>query len=534
MCGIGGEVTKHKTKVHIARRAKNSGTAINYRGNESAGICMTDGLSLRTQKGFGSFDEAVPSIWAEMHKGLAAIFQNRYSTTGTGVSLKDREGNKPVNPLIEFEDMENPSPGLANCQPFFCDYTNKQGLQVRIAVVHNGNLTNLRELKMFLASKGISKFITETDTELILRLIAYYLENQGKKSKRKEHKIASAIRRTMLKLRGAYSCLLLTNEGIWAFRDPKGIRPLKIAETYDSFMFASEAIAWHGRDAEFLGNVTPGQIVEARIGCDKLKYYTALKPQKRAFCVFEDIYLQAGYNEKVCSIRKAFGHRLFELYPLPGIVMPILNSGKMAAMGYHNAQTVHFPGQSFYWEGLFKNPHVGRTFLEPSKDDRVEKNKKKYFRLFGAISEEIHCLIKKNGEAWIIFIDDSLVRANVSRTLIKLIRQELKKCFPDVYPKIRIAWLLSSPPYSFPCYYGVDTYEVKDLIAARFNCNIDQIRRSINASFLGYLSIKDMKAIAAKVHGLKPNEFCDACFSGDYPIKIDGQQHKMSLAALND
>lgn len=531
MCGIGGEVVKHKTKVHVGRRVKNSGNAINYRGNESAGICLTDGLSLRVQKGYGDFNEAVPAVWTEIRKGLAAIFQNRYSTTGSGVNLKDREGNKPVNPLIEFEDMENPPPGLANCQPFFCDYTNDLGLQVRIAIVHNGNLTNLKEIKEFLASKGNSKFVTETDTELIVRLIAYFLENPKRNGKKKEHKVVRAIRRTMKKIRGAYSCLLLTNEGIWAFRDPKGIRPLKVAETFDSFIFASEPVAWHGRDATYLGNVTPGQIVEAKIGASKLKLHTALKPKKRAFCIFEDIYLQAGYNEKVAMIRKLFGQRLFELHPLPGIVMPILNSGEMAALGYLNEQTLHFPGQSYYWPGLYKNPHIGRTFLEPSKDDRVSKNKKKYFLLFKPIEKEIRRLIAQNNEAWLIFIDDSLVRSNVSRTLIKIVRQTMKELFPDIYKKIKIAWLLSAPPYTHPCYYGVDTYDIRDLIAARFNSQVDKIRRSINASYLGYLPIKDTLAIAAEIHGQKPCHFCDACFSGKYPVPVDCLQTKMCLAA---
>lgn len=349
MCGIGGEVVKHKQKVHIARRTRNSGIAINYRGQESAGICLTDGLSLRIQKGYGDFIEAVPPVWAELRKGLAAIFQNRYSTTGSGLNQSARTAEKPVNPLVEFEDMENPPSGLANCQPFFWDYTNEQGLQVRIAIVHNGNLTNPAKIKNFLASKGISKFLTETDTELILRLIAFYLENPGKtkKVKRNEHKVVTAIRQTMVKLRGAYSCLLLTNEGIWAFRDAKGIRPLKLAETPDSFIFASEPIAWHGRNVDYLGNVGPGQIVEARIGSKNLKTHLGLKPQKRAFCIFEDIYIQAGYNQRITLIRKTFGKKLFQLHPKPGIVIPILDSGEMAAYGYQHAQNQAFPGQSY-------------------------------------------------------------------------------------------------------------------------------------------------------------------------------------------
>jgi len=529
MCGIGGEVVFHKQKVHIARRARNSGIAINYRGNESAGISITDGVSLRTQKGYGEFIEAVPTIWTEIRKGLAAIFQNRYSTTGGGVCQDIRGEEKPVNPLIEFEDMDHPPIGLANCQPFFLDYRNKEDLQIRIALVHNGNLTNLTQIRNFLIKKGKNGFITETDTELIIQLIVYYLENQPRKYVRNEHPVVTAIRATMKKIKGAYSCLLLTNQGIFAFRDPRGIRPLKMAQTSDSYIFASEPIAWHGRDAEFLGNISPGEIVEARIGSKKLRFHVGIKPQKRAFCIFEDIYLQAGYNEKVSLFRKLCGIKLFELHPHVGITIPILNSGEMASLGYDIAQRLTTNNQSFYFPALYKNLHVGRTFLEPDAEDRIKKNKKKYFLLFKTIESEIRYLAETYGVVWLIFIDDSLVRSNVSRTLIKITRQCLKEIFPDIYKKIKIAWLLASPPYTHPCYYGVDTYDLNELIAARFNSDTEKIRRSINASYVGYLPVEDTLEIAAKIHDLEPSDFCAACFTGNYPVKINPEQTKMCL-----
>lgn len=189
-----------------------------------------------------------------------------------------------------------------------------------------------------------------------------------------------------------------------------------------------------------------------------------------------------------------------------------------------------FP-DSHIFPALYKNPHIGRTFLEPSKDDRISKNKKKYFLLFHSLEEEIRALIAQNKEAWLIFIDDSLVRSNVSRTLIRLVRQSLKELYPDIYKKIKIAWLLSAPPYTHPCFYGVDTYEIKDLIAARFGSDIEKIRRSINASYLGYLPVNDTLKIAAEIHGLKPADFCCACFTGKYPVKIDPAQTKMCLVA---
>ncbi len=527
MCGIGGEVVKTNQKVHIARRVRNSGILINYRGNESAGVSMTDGIDVHTKKGYGEFKEAVDLIWVEVKKGLAAIFQNRYSTTGSGVTLLERNKPKPINPMVESEDMEDHSPGLANCQPF---YLASEKLKARYAVVHNGNLTNVVALRNFLISKGITNFKAETDTELILQLIVYFLENPPRAHHKGVPKMVTAIKKTMGMIRGAYSCLVLSNDGIWAFRDPKGIRPLKVAETHDSFIFASEPVAWHGRDATFLGNVTPGNIVEARIGAKTLKIHIGLKPQKRAFCIFEDIYLQAGYNIRVTVIRKNFGKILFKQHPKPGLVIPIMNSGEMAMHGYKFAQSLQFPGRSFDFPAFYKNPHVGRTFLEPSKDDRIGKNKKKYFNLFKAVEDELMQLNKTEQEIWLIFIDDSLVRSNVSRTLINMARASLKQDFPAIYDKIRIAWLLTSPPYVFPCYYGIDTCERDDLLAVSLNGDIEKIRASIGADYVGYLSVKDMLAMGAKIHGLRSSDFCAACFTGKYPVPIDPNQTKMSLA----
>ena len=520
MCGIVGEICFKSKPVDMAYRIRELLKGIQHRGHESAGmsILMASGR-IKTKKAEGEVIEAIPHFWVIKRKGLAGIGQVRYSTTGTGSSQKQRKRAEKADPFLEDEEISLPS--LINSQPFYYDSENKG----RVGLNHNGNLTNAQKLRKELEKKGM-KFETESDTEVILRLICYYARNP----KLPMHK---AIRKAMNKMKGAYSCILISKNGLWAFRDPHGFRPLKIAKTKDSWIFASEPCAWHNREAkppkDRVHNVLSGEIVEVKIGSRELKSYLPKTKSKRAFCIFEDVYLQVIHNQKVASSRFGFGERMFLKYSFAGIVIPIMNSGEGAALGYHFAQVKKFHGKAFYYPALYRNPKVGRTFLEPKQADRIAKNKRKYFNLFKVLGPMIHELAKTEKEIWLIMIDDSLIRSNVSKTLIKMIRLILKKLFPKLYRRIKIAWLLSSPPYTHPCYFGIDTYEQEQLIAA--NKNQDEIKRSIGADYLGYLPVKDMKEVAAKVHDLKTTDFCAACFTGKYPINIDPKQDKMSLAA---
>jgi len=520
MCGIVGEICTKSERVDMAKRIRGLLAAIQHRGHESAGISiLMPNHRIKTKKAKGDVLEAIPSFWVVKRRGLAGLGQVRYSTTGTGASQKERKRSEKADPFLEDDEIIDP--GLINSQPFYYDSENKG----RISLVHNGNLTNAPKLRKELEKRGM-KFETESDTEVIIRLICYYLRNP-------KLSMAQAIRKAMSKMKGAYSCILLSKNGLWAFRDPHGFRPLKIAKTKDSWIFASEPCAWHERETKPLKdrahNVLSGEIVEVSIGNRELKSYLPKKKARRAFCIFEDVYLQAIFNLKVAQARFGFGEKLFLKFPLPGIVIPIMNSGEGAAMGYHFAQGKKFPGQAFYYPALYRNPKVGRTFLEPKQIDRIAKNKRKYFNLFKVPAPMIHELAKTEKDTWLIMIDDSLIRSNVSKTLIKVIRSILKKLFPKLYQRIKIAWLLSSPPYTHPCYFGIDTYEREQLIAA--NKDLEGIRRSIGADYLGYLPVKDMLEVAAKVHDLKTSDFCAACFTGKYPIKIDPTQDKMSLAA---
>jgi amidophosphoribosyltransferase len=522
MCGIVGEVIFDQSReINIASRLKNAGQAIQYRGYESAGTVLFHKGRMKKKKFFGEVATALAEPWVE-RKGIgeSGIFQNLYGTTGLGGLANQGIIRTDFSSDDEYE--KKGIPALANLQPFYDDSRN-------FAIVHNGNLINAKQLKNFLIQKGVTDFAAQSDTEIILKLIIYFLKI--KRKKKGERKIITAIKAAMQKMKGAYSCIFLTKEGLYAFRDQYGIRPLKIAKTNDSFIFASEPIAWHERTAQYVRNVKPGEIVYAKIGEQKLISYRGLKAGQRNFCIFEDIYLQAGYNDRVSLIRQEFGEKLFERHPFPGIVIPIMNSGEMSAIGYLNAQSENFPGKSYWWPALYKNPFVGRSFLEPIQKDRILKIKKKYFNLFRGIEKYLYKLAKTEKNLWLIFIDDSLIRANVSRTLvIQIIRETLKSLYPDLYHRIKIAWLLSSPPYVNPCYFGVDTYDKNELIASAKS--IKQIQRSIRATHVGYLTHDDITTIAAKIHKLKKCDFCTGCFlGGKYPMKIDPNVDKQALSA---
>ncbi len=517
MCGIIGEICKEGNKVDIGIRAKRLLRNLQHRGHESAGITVTDGQNVSTKKGTGEVIEAIPKRWAFRKEGLAAIGQVRYSTTGSSVP-KDNRAISLSESEVSYEELHEheKSPGAKSSQPFFHDST----FQGRCALVHNGNLTNASSLKSSLIEKGID-FEGSSDSEVILKLLCYLIDAE-------KLEVLEAIQKTMTKIKGAFSCIFLTKKGLWVFRDKKGFRPLKVAETKDSFIFASEDCAWHNRQAKFLRDVMPGEIIEVRIGKKDLIFHKPPEKKHRlAVCVFEYIYLMAFYSWGVAKIRTLLGKRLFHHHPFPGIVIPVMTSGEGGALGYHMAQSQEFPGRSFYFPALYKNPLVGRTFLEPKQIERIHKNRSKYFFLFDAIRESIYELAKTEKKIFITLIDDSLIRGNVSRTIIKLVRAELKKLCPDIYKKIRIIWLLTSPPYKSPCYFGIDTYEKKELIAA--NRDIEGIRKSINASYVGYLPLEDMLEIAAEVLEIELSDFCEACFSGNYPIPIDPEQIKMSL-----
>lgn len=528
MCGIAGLVGKTDEKLPVGLLIKTLLEGIQHRGQESAGVTVAMGRNFRTRKAKGTVRAALPNHWAKKRKGRAGIGQVRYSTTGAGVAEDDAKDTE-LDFGADIDELDEEPNWSLNAQPFFIDLASGS-----YALSYNGNLTNAVELKKLLLAKG-AKFYGNTDTEVILRLITDFIDTEQKKdphsfSVKPEPHIFKAISQAMSQMKGAFSCLLLSRKGLYAFRDEKGIRPLFIGETEDCVMFTSEPVAWHSVQGKFVRAIEPGEIVYAKIGSSELDSFKTTQNPSLSVCIFCYVYLMAFYDEVVAQIRHGFGQRLFEEHQFPGIVVPIMDSGQGAAYGYHFRQSLKFPGQSFIYPALYKNPMFGRSFLEPLDEDRIKKNKRKFFTLFRSMKDVVNHLAEKPGPIWLIFIDDSLIRGNVSKTLIRqIIRPALKQAYPELYSRIRIAWLLSSPPYAYSCYYGVDTYLRDSLIINACDGDVSRVAKKVGATYLGYLSNQAMLSEAAKVLGYDACDFCDACFTGNYPVPINPEQDKMSL-----
>ena len=525
MCGIVGAVNKKGELSQVGTLIYVLLNGVQHRGHESAGKSRLGDNGIETSKGLGPVNAALPPEKIINKTGFAALGQVRYSTTGTGVTRTEK---------IMFQLGRTISDKWKrNAQPFY-----RHSLRGDAAIVHNGNLTNAQELKKWLQEDLGLEFKGESDTEVILVLIMYYVEFENLS-------VLEAIQKAMTKMRGAFSCLLLTKEGIIAFRDKKGFHPLEIGEDDNFFYFASEPCAWHRHRARHIGEVKPGEIVEAKVGQAQLIRHPAPTKSKLALCIFEYIYLMAIYNPHVKKIRDRFGQALFQYHPLPGLIISMMESGQGAALGFHFSQAMKLPGQGCYDNAIPKDPSMGRSFLESEQLDREEVNHIKYHYLLPQISDKIEYLASILETVWIIIVDDSLIRGTVSKIIIQLIRELLQEYYPHLAGKIKIAWVVSAPPYKHPCYMGIDTYDKDKLIAWRLEQELksssshqditkemltEAVRQAINADYLGYLPIEDAKEITATVLGLQPDELCAACFTGDYPIPVDRCQHKMSCA----
>jgi amidophosphoribosyltransferase len=526
MCGIVGAVNKKGERSQIGSVTYVLLNGVQHRGYESAGMSRLGDNGIETIKGLGPVNAALPTEKIINKTGFAALGQVRYSNTGSGVTRSEK---------LKFQLGKTISDKWKrNAQPFYRDSL-KFG---DAALVQNGNLTNAQELKKWLQDDLGLVFKGETDTEVILVLLMYYVEFENLS-------VLEAIQKAMTKMRGSFSCLLLTKEGIIAFRDKKGFHPLEIGEDDNFFYFASEPCAWHLHRAKHIGEVKPGEIIEAKVGQTQLIRHPAPTKCKLSLCIFEYIYLMAIYNPQVKKIRDRYGRALFQHHQLPGLIISMMESGQGAALGYSFAQAIKLPGQGCYDNTLPKDPSLGRSFLEAEQLDREEIVRIKYHFLLPQISDKIDYFASNLNQPWINIVDDSLVRGTTSRIIIQLVRELLQEFYPQLADKIKIAWLASSPPYKYPCYMGIDTYDQEKLIAWRVEQElkgqfpgqtisqdqiIEVVRQQIGADYLGYLPIEDARQITAEALGLQPTEFCDACFTENYPIPVNRRQHKMSCA----
>ncbi len=366
---------------------------------------------------------------------------------------------------------------LKNAQPLAVDYSLGS-----LAIAHNGNLVNAVELRNRLEADG-SIFRSTMDTEAIVHLIA-----------RAESKnFVSRVVEALLQVKGAYSLLLLTEQEMVAVRDPHGFRPLAMGNLDGAHVFASETCAFDLIGAKYVRDVEPGEMVV--VSPQGMKSYFPFQKKKRAQCVFEFIYFarpdSTVFNQPVYSIRKRMGMELAKEHPVDAdLVIAVPDSGVPAALGYAEESKIKFD------MGMIRNHYVGRTFIEPSQQIRHFGVKIKLNPVRGLIEGKR-----------VVVVDDSVVRGTTCRKIIEMIRLAGAK---EVHMRI------SSPPTTNPCYYGIDTPTKGELIAS--SKSVEEIRKYLGCESLAYLSRDRM----LDIFGKNRDDFCTACFTGDYPVLMPG------------
>jgi amidophosphoribosyltransferase len=434
--------------------------ALQHRGQESAGIASTDGTDIHVHKSLGHVQEIfTPDVIAQL-PGEVAIGHTRYSTAG--------------------------DTSLMNAQPVVID-CNKG----KLALGHNGNLTNALEVRRRLEHRG-SIFQSTSDTEVIVHLIA----------RSSARNLSGAIADALNQVEGAYSLLLLTRDEIYAIRDPRGFRPLCLGRLNGAWVAASETCAFDLIDAEYVREVEPGEMVRiSRSGIESIRF----APEKpHQYCVFEHVYFSRPdsvvFGRPVNESRERLGRLLAQEHPAQAdLVTPVPDSGVPAAIGYAAESGIPFQ------MGLIRNHYIGRTFIEPQQA----------IRDFG-VKLKLNPVRRMLEGKRVVLVDDSIVRGTTSRKIVRLMREAGAT---EVHVRI------SCPPTISPCYYGVDTPRREELIGA--NNSVEQIRQFLGADSLGYLSLKSMRAAVEDTEG----KFCTSCYTGSYPtelVQLEVEAHRES------
>ncbi len=429
--------------------------ALQHRGQESAGICTSDGAEVHCVKSMGHVAEIFTPAVIETLPGEQAIGHTRYSTAG--------------------------DTALLNAQPF--SVACNKG---RIAVAHNGNITNATELRRELERQG-SIFQSNSDTEVILHLVAHS----------RERTLSGALRDALLQLEGAFSLVFLAEDRVIVARDPHGFRPLAAGQMEFSggriaHVFASETCAFDLIGAVYLNEVAPGEMVI--VGPEGVTRERYAPEQQRAQCVFEHVYFSRPdsivFDHSVQESREMLGRLLAREAPADAdLVVPVPDSGVAAAIGYAAESGLPFR------HGLIRNHYVGRTFIEPSQ----------VIRDFGVklkLNPVRHLLEGKR----VVLVDDSIVRGTTSRKIVRMVRQAGAR---EVHVRV------SCPPTVSPCFYGVDTPTKNELIGA--NNTVEEIRKFVEADSLAYLSLASLRRA---VGDDRKHEYCYACYTGDYPTEL--------------
>ena len=467
-CGVFGMISQETTDV--AGLAYYGLYALQHRGQESCGIVINDDGVFSSYKDLGLVNEVFTAdTLSRLPKGNMAVGHVRYGTTG---------GNK-----------------RSNCQPI--EVNHQKG---KMALAHNGNLSNAAELRNRLELSG-AIFHTTSDTETIAYIVT--------RERLRTASIEEALSAAMNILDGAYSLVLMSARKLICARDPYGFRPLCYGRTPDGmYVAASESCALKAIGAEFIRDLDPGEILVFGQG-DIVSHREHCGRQKKKLCIFEYIYFARPDSVidgvSVHGARVRAGRILAGKHPVDAdIVVGVPDSGLDAALGFSMESGIP------YGIGLIKNKYIGRTFIAPEQSARLDQVRIK----LSAVEESIR-------DKRVVLIDDSIVRGTTSGRIVKLLREAGAK---EIHMRI------SSPPFLHPCYYGTDIDSEENLIACRYN--MEENPHLIGADSLGYLPVSELGALIGN------SGYCSACFHGVYPtdipsdIRKDRFEQKLSEAAF--
>lgn len=428
--------------------------ALQHRGQESAGICVANGSDFHYHRDMGLVKEVFNNDNLETMTGSLAIGHVRYSTAGESK--------------------------LANAQPLVFKYRGGD-----LAIATNGNLHNAPEIKQELEAQG-SIFQTTSDTEVVAHLIA----------RSKHTDIVQAVKEALLRVEGAYAFLFLTKDKMIAARDPHGLRPFVMGRLGTAYLFASETCAFDAVGGTYYRDVEPGEllVLDAKNGLTEDRFSPI---KQRAICAMEYIYFARPDSDidaiNIHSARKRMGRQLaLESFVDADVVTGVPDSSISAAIGY--AEQTGIP----YELGLIKNRYTGRTFIQPSQELREQGVKMKLSAVRSIVAGKR-----------VVMIDDSIVRGTTSLRIVNLLREAGAT---EVHVRI------SSPPFKNPCFYGIDTPDRKELIAAQKS--IEEIRQAINADSLHFLSKDGLLSAIGRPNVEYNRGHCTACFDNSYPTRV--------------
>ncbi len=418
------------------------------------------------------------SIFETKLLGSSGIGHNRYSTSGAS---------------------DNP----ANIQPFLVHYRDGN-----LALAHNGNISNAREIRRSFIERG-TLFQSTADSEMILHLIAQSTR------RRQIDKIIDAVSQ----LEGAFSLVMLTDDSLIALRDPNGFKPLALGRITDeegneTYCVSSETCAFDLAGAEYIRDIEPGELIvinQKGVAEGKFESYNLAQNNGVSQCVFEYVYFSRPdskiFGEMVDKVRRKMGKELAHDAPVPivpegeakPIVISVPDSSNTATLGYVT-ECRKLGYRARYEIGLIRNHYVGRTFIAPGQQAREQRVRSKFNTVEGVLKGRV-----------VVMVDDSIVRGTTARQLVQMVRNAGAK---------EVHFRVASPPVSHPCFYGMDFPSHEELFANQSDGDVDEMAKWLGVDSLAYLTIDGLKRAVLAAND-NPHGYCNACFSGNYPVEVD-------------